>query len=1797
MSNQYNKYIANIISSNLQETIQPGDRFFIRFEQDFDVIEMLNSFKEMKDAQDFTYHHSQGTEYRTISISINGINLVIASNTGGVTPDYLVTLRNLVGEQNGVWKNTALLTLLVGQLDSIEGGSKNLEVEGLPLHPTTIFKELESELQNSSLENYEKVVVRDSLDMLIKESTVQKVSFLDFVSLFEVLQNKYISDEDYASFGLFKDTQLDTYKGSSQMTRLNENRRLFNEVKEAHEYGSEKSRLEDNFSPKGTDVLLDESWESTPFPSVIKFHEDYKKLKKDKKIIYQYFKAKENVEIWDRSHSDTTAGKRTRYIIVFNPEQYTEINIEVGFDIQGDIKFKNEFITQESPRLFSTSGNKIRGKITDASSYQFHKIIYKHEKVASLGASLYVLVLPIPPSMLEQVKSKYKIDKRKGDLLFDYDDDVLIGDGLLYNKKEFDISTNNQQVLVTSDDLFDLVLTLNELPDDGKVSVNLEVENTKIPLTFNSVPNKSVPIKGFKLWHDIRENNLDAVWNTESDRIIFDHQEFYLDPEYTKYWSLEKQWIENLPMMHGKLDGDNLSPIDLIIGDELREAYSRFVNIFHKKSDSNNSYVIPSLATVDDEFIERANDFIEAYSNEINIVKSDKIAGKRRLDLFKLGTLITDHELLFTPFHPIMIAYKLEMYDKLKFSNIDRSILKRLTPESLIPFAYFPDDTDSNKLLSSSYTYSVMEWLFFEPTEEISVSDASQYLAKVVSDKLTQFKKHFSYLFFDQSVATYRVNVVEIENDTEVLIGLVEWLYAEAIKNGVHNMTDIEVTLYRNTETESAFDKFQRIKIAQEIRDLYDIKLYGIDQHDEDEVLRNIQNKISYYKKDIDIDFDSAYAHVTFYKMDPSSQFAIQKSSSMRTGVALDGLSCSVPSMHDQTSAVYKSGFGLKGYGTYDLNMLLETTVLVNELAANLSNNGNDTYRSDEVILATSNTIDEGKLSKILASSHWVTLVDPIIDLDFFETISEAIVIHYSDQYSSSSKLDAVTITSKSEQYYKVIKDFLKSKDVVSTQEQINSTVKAFNTFNGEWLLKIIGSKGHYDREKLSIISAIKYTLAYYNHEDILWVPISLEEILRIAGAVGLSQKDGALSAKNLGLTGSHSDDLLLLGLEQRDEQNFLHFYPIEVKIGINSSNVIQKATEQVLSTYKGLMGAFAENSFREQFHKNFFIELFISNAKKIDKSGLWPSKNFKLSEDTIEQLLRNNVSIGDHLLPFIGKGAILSFKKEQAYRSVDFNSEIMQINLTEEDGYQGVTKDVDDIRKWIENEDSDFRNDQLLSKKYQTLINTDSKNHIISKSESSDLATMNMTPPIINDKNTKDSSDAIDIEHTSAAEVNPELNDSPEITAAINIEEVASAHEMPERFTRQELSGKTSVSEAHEVTKKPIILDAPVAPSASGSKNIDLKNIRIKIGTAQNSNKEIFWEFGNPGLANRHLLISGGSGQGKTYFMQCLLLEQARAGISNIVVDYTEGFLPNQLEPEFIDYMDKDKFKVQWVIQDKLPINPFRKNMKDLGGIEILESNVDVAERVKSVFATVYSNLGIQQQNAIYEAVIEGLEMYEDAMTFLKMKSILEEAGTSYAKTALSTIRPLIDRDVFDFKTKINWEDVLNSDGEVFVIQLTSYNRDVQLIITEFILWDLWNYSVQNGNKDKPMPVLLDEAQNLDFDKASPSGRILTEGRKFGWSAWYATQFLKSQLNSDELARLQNAAQKIYFKPPEQELTNIANSLSKDPGERKLWENKLASLKKGQCIVHSPILNDHGELTASSPIVVDITSLAERIN
>lgn len=371
-----------------------------------------------------------------------------------------------------------------------------------------------------------------------------------------------------------------------------------------------------------------------------------------------------------------------------------------------------------------------------------------------------------------------------------------------------------------------------------------------------------------------------------------------------------------------------------------------------------------------------------------------------------------------------------------------------------------------------------------------------------------------------------------------------------------------------------------------------------------------------------------------------------------------------------------------------------------------------------------------------------------------------------------------------------------------------------------------------------------------------------------------------------------------------------------------------------------------------------------------------------------------------------------------------------------------------------------------------------------------------------------------------------------------------------------------------------------------------DADDIRVKIGKSK-FNEDVYWEFGHKQLANRHLLITGTSGQGKTYCIQTMLYELSKSNISSVIFDYTEGFTPDQLEPKFTELMG-DRIHQEVVIGTGVPINPFKRQEIEIVGMKMPEKIENVASRIASIFTHVYG-FGEQQYSAIFNAARNGMRKYGDQMNMDYFRDELEKLKPSNpaAKTVISKMEPFLYSIEFTGDSSFDWGNILYSkDALVTIFQLTHIDRDMQVIITELLLWDAWYYTQKVGSKDAPFVVVLDEAQNLSHKDSSPSAKILTEGRKFGWSAWYATQSLKV-LTDDEVVRLMQSAFKLYFKPTEDEITKISKQI--DPTEGNAWVPAIKGLSKGRCIVAGDRLRRDGSFGSVKPTVVSVDSFESR--
>src|SRR5699024_595629 len=460
-----------------------------------------------------------------------------------------------------------------------------------------------------------------------------------------------------------------------------------------------------------------------------------------------------------------------------------------------------------------------------------------------------------------------------------------------------------------------------------------------------------------------------------------------------------------------------------------------------------------------------------------------------------------------------------------------------------------------------------------------------------------------------------------------------------------------------------------------------------------------------------------------------------------------------------------------------------------------------------------------------------------------------------------------------------------------------------------------------------------------------------------------------------------------------------------------------------------------------------------------------------------IDKLLNDNFQIIDSLQADFGSGLIISFGKNISMPTRERSQGVIILEYPEQYGYKTLPLPVSDLEN------------QLTNERIEVKSTPEQKDQNLDDSIEISKRVVDKEP--IPDKNAKDT--------TSYSEEPSEL---------------------PERKSQEE-------------NKTPVVEDGK-----DGELLIDYEQSEVRPLIGVTNNMPVHWEFNHSSLSNRHLVIGGRSGQGKTYFIQALLHDLAKTNQSSVVIDYSSSYTPGQLDPVFVEKMGS-KLKERIVYNEGFPLNPFLLREKEVSGITFEEKPAEAARRVVDVFASVYRTFGPQQKAALYDATKRGIEKYGNKMT---MELLLEELETleNYSNQVVmsisSRLMQFVHIDPFDYEVESQWDEYFAHGGNVMIIQLAGYDQDeIKRLLAEFILWDLWYYT-QDRTKDQVIPVILDEAQNLDFSDGSPSAKILREGRKFGWSAWFATQTFNNFTKS-ELSIIDNAGTKVYFNPVETEI------------------------------------------------------------
>lgn len=587
--------------------------------------------------------------------------------------------------------------------------------------------------------------------------------------------------------------------------------------------------------------------------------------------------------------------------------------------------------------------------------------------------------------------------------------------------------------------------------------------------------------------------------------------------------------------------------------------------------------------------------------------------------------------------------------------------------------------------------------------------------------------------------------------------------------------------------------------------------------------------------------------------------------------------------------------------------------------------------------------------------------------------------------------------------------------------------------------------------------------------------------MLRVSGGAGYSQKDGLLSAKNLGFEkGATSDDLLMVGIEGPADDIKIYLHPVEVKIGLNQSVVISKAKDQVLATYAGLWKALCPetgyDSLECKLSRNFLMQVVVVCCEKMKLYNVYPDEQWNwVLEDYREALMNEQYRFSTEMDTLLGKGTVISFKSDVLNMSGAIIDDVCLLELPEKMGSEYMIKSASKIEKELDNNSGDL---------------PDRLKYLYSRDVDPSPRTQVTEQPVQNQDIPPDVPSLAVVQKEE-----PDLEKTVVSDIVLPVEDI------------QEDTPDTVIDER--------------------------KSMEILFGTDTVNGQKLLW---NPNDTNQvfhtNTGIIGTMGTGKTQFTKSVITQLYRDQAHNfdgsplgiLIFDYKGDY--NESKEDFIEATNAKVFKPY-----HLPFNPLALT-KSRVFKPLLP--IHTANAFKDTLAKVYG-LGAKQQNTLFSCITEaytakGIKA-NDPSTWENIAPTFDMVYSIYANddeikkndSLAAAMDKLHQFQVFegDPSQTQSLFDALNG---VVVIDLSGYDADIQSLIVAITL-DLFYAQMQAAGSSKmdqqyrqlTKLILVDEADNFMSEGFSSLKKILKEGREFGVGTILSTQFLKHFGSTDD--------------------------------------------------------------------------------
>lgn len=1671
MLNEFYKYIANTTISFFQgrvSLIRPGERYCLRLDT-AEMVEGVDAALRERSASDQiqgTYQYGQ--VYRTFTVKLSAdVELVVASKINGMTDDFLATLRNAELTE----KHFPILMITHSPIDTITSGTGDLSAKGMPFHVASIIDKVKTDIKSAELSTADRTLLEVELARKQGDRFSDKSSLFEYSDILTVIGRGYVKQSDFPAFSLLYDDLLPAFSEDKIRNRLLENHKVFEQIDHVFKHGNIAEDLEKEYDKSFIDHLKTAKKHGAPWYDGYTYEMVRSAREKLKKKLDNPLRIEdENIAVFSdsaieypfplnqltfiRCDGDSRTKQRYKNIIVFNPESKPAVTVSISCNIA----VKSSWITAYGASVSSSSR---AVDIHLESSGCVFSLVEIKDLNNGITYRFKICVLNLAAKYLESIQTCYTLDVRKS--LKHSSIQVLgVQDELLINPGHDNPSTARLQregeYSCSYDQTLRLQFDAEQIdPDTGKLNFFVKCGAIKVPLRIVDEASKPVELTGiaaFKWKHTARSG-----LEYRNGKIIAGTKEYYAKSPFKE--SLE---YEDLFVTKGWLAAtESISGIEeckLEVPDPIRKAYLELVDQLRALRQ------LPSLSYYAGELRVKAEAYVAAVEEALSAIPEGATLTNTQNDILMLGCVIrtTEERLIsMSPLHPLNVLYQLSLLEEANVGEVRDNLVEKLSCLYLLPYI-----KDSNKKLYHAIEQRHSpEWHIYAQLSNKRYQGARNFVQKLVSDKIAQYVDHFSFLFQDLGNDLFCINLVNMGDCREVLQGLMLF-YSKALRSDTppEDLMRFDINIYNQP---GEYNDFSVLSDQRRLREYIDT--YGKDVEDTGEMSLILSSNIHCYYRDPKED-SYQYAHLTFYEMESSEEDGDSRMDSITTGTALGGLISGTPSVLD--AGWYKTGFGTK----FALETRLMRLAKYYNAMFRVAFTGSS-YEPDSSIFTEIASGAEGQLGKIYDSSNWVVFVDPKVDLSFFkksgQTEQDVMIIHYSDQYTSASGYDDITVTRKSEQYEEIIQEQLTKKGVHAEKQDVHDIISLFNAINGGWMLRLISAKkaagavdSNFSREKMSILSAVKLCMAYYAHTDIVWIPISLEEMLRVSGGAGYSKSDGLLSAKNLGFDkGATSDDILLVGIEGPLDRIKVYLHPVEVKIGQNLTGVISKAKEQVIATYNGLWNALwpdaDRNSFECKLSRNFLMQLVIVCCEKMRLYEVYPDEQWEqITADFREALLNERYSFSRAMDPLLGKGTVISFKTDVLSINGTIDDDVCILEFPEKMGSEYMIKSAREIERELD----DCRRD--LPDRLKFIYTPD---------------TGSATP---------------------AAWAGP----GPAVLS----------EQLPEIKISTKAADDTSAPAEAE----------PLVPPAAGADHEEppRRSMQVVLGTDLTSGEELLWKPNDTNqVFHTNTGIIGTMGTGKTQFTKSLITQLYHDQKHNfdgqplgiLIFDYKGDY--NESKEDFVSATNATVLKPY-----HLPFNPLALTRSRVFKPLL---PIHTANAFKDTLSKVYG-LGAKQQNTLFLCIAKAYEergiKAGDPQTWDNVPPTFDMVYRIYSNDdeikKTDSLAAAMDK-LYQFQVfegdPANTRSLFDMLSGVVVIDLSGYDADIQSLIVAITL-DLFYGQMQASGSSKmdrqyrqlTKMILVDEADNFMSEGFPALKKILKEGREFGVGTILSTQFLK---------------------------------------------------------------------------------------